>query len=247
MVTHEFRNQTNVPAKNHNCNARACPSNRCSNPSEFDLSLDYEQALSPLEYRSDAASAAECAGLRAQGPRLAVYRWAGAGEPGSQGDHGQLCEWAGPAAVRSADDGFAFAAWLCKRAVFVAAHCSSLLRAERFRDDCRARSAGLPQRLPRLQQVRRPSGSSGLPPAAVPPRCGSNCGMGRQMAPPFDWRSGVRHKRRKRRNPQRRTTSVAYVAGVYRFGAGNRPGRNTRCAPDGLHVVCLRRNERFWE
>ena len=33
----------------------ACPSNRCSNPSEFDLSLNYEQALSPLEYRSDAA------------------------------------------------------------------------------------------------------------------------------------------------------------------------------------------------
>jgi adenylate cyclase len=27
--------------------------------------LDYEQALSPLEYRSDAASAAECVGLRA--------------------------------------------------------------------------------------------------------------------------------------------------------------------------------------
>src|SRR5512133_73010 len=128
----------------------ACPSNRCSNASESDSSLDYEQALSPLEYRSDAASAAECAGLRAQGPRFAVYRWAGAGEPGSQGDHGQLWEWAGPAAVRSAHDGFAFAAWLCKRAVFVAAHCESLLRAERFRDDCRARSAGLPndQRLP---------------------------------------------------------------------------------------------------
>ena len=105
------------------CDLGACPSNRCSNPSEFDSSLDYEQALSPLEYRSDAASAAECAGLRAQGPRLAVYRWAGAGEPGSQGDHGQLCEWARPAAVRSAHDGFAFAAWLCKRAVFVAAHC----------------------------------------------------------------------------------------------------------------------------
>jgi hypothetical protein len=58
----------------------ACPSNRRSNPSESDSSLDYEQALSPLEYRSDAASAAECAGLRAQGPRLAVYRWAGAGD-----------------------------------------------------------------------------------------------------------------------------------------------------------------------
>jgi hypothetical protein len=61
-------------------NLGACPSNRCSNPSESDSSVDYEQALSPLEYRSDAASAAECAGLRAQGPRLAVYRWAGAGE-----------------------------------------------------------------------------------------------------------------------------------------------------------------------
>src|ERR1700674_2300120 len=101
----------------------ACPSNRCSNPSESDSSLDYEQALSPLEYRSDAASAAECAGLRAQGPRLAFYRWAGAGEPGSQGDHGQLREWAEPAAVRSAHDGSAFAAWLCEWAVFVAAHC----------------------------------------------------------------------------------------------------------------------------
>ena len=40
-----------------------------------------------------------------------------------QGDHVQLCGWARPAAVRSAHDGFAFAAWLCKRAVFVAAHC----------------------------------------------------------------------------------------------------------------------------
>ena len=38
-------------------------------PARSDSSLDYEQALSPLEYRSDAASAAECAGLRAQGPR----------------------------------------------------------------------------------------------------------------------------------------------------------------------------------
>src|SRR2546421_11074620 len=124
-----FSREFSLPAKVA-CLARpmilspgACPSNRCSNPSESDSSLDYEQALSPLEYRSDAASAAECAGLRAQGPRLAVYRWAGAGEPGSQGDHGQLCEWAGPAAVRSAHDGFAFAAWLCKRAVFVATHC----------------------------------------------------------------------------------------------------------------------------
>ena len=65
----------------------ARPSSRCSSLSESDSALDDEQALSPLEYRSDAASAAECAGLRAQGPRLTVYRWAGAGEPGSQGDH----------------------------------------------------------------------------------------------------------------------------------------------------------------
>src|SRR5271163_4732414 len=57
----------------HESRLGACPSNRCSNPSESDSSLDYEQALSPLEYRSDAASAAECAGLRAQGPRLAVF------------------------------------------------------------------------------------------------------------------------------------------------------------------------------
>jgi hypothetical protein len=64
-----------APGARHDCRGLgACPSNRCSNPSESDSSLDYEQALSPLEYRSDAASAAECAGLRAQGPRLAVYR-----------------------------------------------------------------------------------------------------------------------------------------------------------------------------
>src|SRR5208282_601322 len=83
----------------------ARPSSRCSSLNESDSTLDYEQAFSSLEYRSDAASAAECAGFRAQGPRLAVYRWAGAGEPGSQGDHGQLREWARPAAVRSAYDG----------------------------------------------------------------------------------------------------------------------------------------------
>ena len=76
-------------------------------------------------------------GTSCRGPRL-WFIVGLAGEPGSQGDHGQLCEWARPTAVRSAHDGFAFAAWLCKRAVFVAAHCESLLRAERFRDDCRA-------------------------------------------------------------------------------------------------------------
>ena len=128
----------------------ACPSSRCSSLSESDSTLDYEQALPPLEYRSDVASAAECAGLRSQGPCLAVYRRAGAGEPGFQGDRGQLREWARPAAVRSAHDGRVAAARLCEWALFVAADCQSLPRAERFRDDCRARSAGLPndQRLP---------------------------------------------------------------------------------------------------
>ena len=66
------------------------------------------------EYRSDVASAAECAGLRSQGPCLAVYRRAGAREPGFQGDRGQLREWARPAAVRSAHDGRVAAARLCE-------------------------------------------------------------------------------------------------------------------------------------
>ena len=58
-----------------------------------------------------------------------------------------------PAAVCSAHSaGVAFAAWLCKRAVFVAAHCESQPRAEPFGDDCRARSAGLPNDL-RLPQA----------------------------------------------------------------------------------------------
>src|SRR3984893_8816317 len=52
----------------------ACPSSGCSNLSESDSSLGYEQVFSPLEYRSDTASAAECAGLRAERPCLAVYR-----------------------------------------------------------------------------------------------------------------------------------------------------------------------------
>ena len=111
----------------------ACPSSRCSSLSEFDSTLDYEQALPPLEYRSDVASAAECAGLRSQGPCLAVYRRAGAREPGFQGDRGQLREWARPAAVRSAHDGRVAAARLCEWALFVAADCQSLPRAERFR------------------------------------------------------------------------------------------------------------------
>jgi predicted signal transduction protein with EAL and GGDEF domain len=52
----------------------ACPNSRCSILSESDSSLSYEQVFSPLEYRSDTAAAAECAGLRAERPCLAVYR-----------------------------------------------------------------------------------------------------------------------------------------------------------------------------
>jgi diguanylate cyclase (GGDEF)-like protein len=52
----------------------ACPNSRCSILSESDSSLSYEQVFSALEYRSDTAAAAECAGLRAERPCLAVYR-----------------------------------------------------------------------------------------------------------------------------------------------------------------------------
>jgi hypothetical protein len=38
----------------------ACPNSRCSILSESDSTLGDEQVFSPLEYRSDAASAAEC-------------------------------------------------------------------------------------------------------------------------------------------------------------------------------------------
>src|ERR1700682_3696144 len=38
----------------------ACPNSRCSILSESDSSLGDEQVFSPLEYRLDAASAAEC-------------------------------------------------------------------------------------------------------------------------------------------------------------------------------------------
>src|SRR3979409_1525148 len=72
-------------------NLGACLNSHCSILSESDSSLGYEQVFSPLEYRSDAASAAECAGLRAERPRLAVYRRIGAGEPRSQGGHGRPC------------------------------------------------------------------------------------------------------------------------------------------------------------
>src|ERR1700686_1192294 len=51
----------------------ACPNSRCSILSESDSTLGYEQVFSPLEYRSDTASAAECAGLRTEGPCFAVY------------------------------------------------------------------------------------------------------------------------------------------------------------------------------
>src|SRR5216684_5529567 len=52
----------------------ACPNSGCSILSESDSSLGYEQVFSPLEYRSDAASAAERAGFCAERPCLAVYR-----------------------------------------------------------------------------------------------------------------------------------------------------------------------------
>jgi hypothetical protein len=52
----------------------ACPNSHCSILSESDSTLGYEQVFSPLEYRSDASFAAECAGLRAERPCLAVYR-----------------------------------------------------------------------------------------------------------------------------------------------------------------------------
>src|SRR6266478_4889911 len=52
----------------------ACLNSHCSILGESDSTLGYEQVFSPLEYRSDAASAAECAGLCAERPCLAVYR-----------------------------------------------------------------------------------------------------------------------------------------------------------------------------
>src|SRR5229473_3798230 len=52
----------------------ACPNSGCSILSESDSSLGYEQVFSLLEYRSNAAAAAECAGLRAERRCLPVYR-----------------------------------------------------------------------------------------------------------------------------------------------------------------------------
>lgn len=77
----------------------ACLDSRCSILGESDSILGDEQVFSPLEYRSDAASAAECAGFRAERPCLTVYRWAGTGEPRSQADQLQLCKRAWAAAV----------------------------------------------------------------------------------------------------------------------------------------------------
>src|ERR1700758_3630640 len=104
----------------------ACPNSRCSSLSESDSTLGYEQVFSPLEYRSDAAAAAECAGLCTERPCLAVYRCAGAGGPRSQGDHGQLGGRPRPPGVCPRDDGGAILAQLCVWAVFVAANRPSL-------------------------------------------------------------------------------------------------------------------------
>ena len=52
----------------------ACPNSRCSILVESDSTFGDEQVFSSLEYRSDAASATECAGFCSEGPCLAVYR-----------------------------------------------------------------------------------------------------------------------------------------------------------------------------
>src|SRR5712691_11359729 len=74
-------NAISVPQalKIHGCSTgkispRSLSDSSCSILSESDSTLGYEQVFSPLEYRSDAASAAECAGLRAERPCLPVYR-----------------------------------------------------------------------------------------------------------------------------------------------------------------------------
>jgi uncharacterized protein (DUF736 family) len=51
----------------------ACPNSRCSNRRDSDSTFGYEQVFSSLEYRSNAAAAAERAGLRAERPCLAIY------------------------------------------------------------------------------------------------------------------------------------------------------------------------------
>src|SRR5450631_1166639 len=55
-------------------NLGACPNSRCSNLRDSDSTFGYEQVFSSLEYRSNAAAAAERAGLRAERPCLAIYR-----------------------------------------------------------------------------------------------------------------------------------------------------------------------------
>jgi hypothetical protein len=69
-----FRVRETAEWKKHAADLGACPNSRCSILGESDSTLGYEQVFSPLEYRSDAASAAECAGLRSKRPCLAVYR-----------------------------------------------------------------------------------------------------------------------------------------------------------------------------
>jgi hypothetical protein len=60
--------------RQHLLDLGACPNSPCSILSESDSTLGYEQVFSSLEYRSDAVPAAECAGLCAERPCLAVYR-----------------------------------------------------------------------------------------------------------------------------------------------------------------------------
>src|ERR1700704_1317221 len=59
---------------NDSRNLGACPNSRCSILVESDSTFGDEQVFSSLEYRSDATSAAECAGFCSEGPCLAVYR-----------------------------------------------------------------------------------------------------------------------------------------------------------------------------
>src|ERR1700692_654051 len=71
-VQHRSRERFQELAKSPSLGA--CPNSRCSILSESDSTLGDEQVFSSLEYRSDAASATECAGLCAERPCLAVYR-----------------------------------------------------------------------------------------------------------------------------------------------------------------------------
>ena len=92
------------------------------------------------------------------------------------------------------------------------------------------------QLLPRWQQAGTPSALWALPPAAVPPWCGSNCGMGRHIAPHCNRRSRVRHKRPKRQIP---------ICGRLRSLMSRPPDvlapiRRTACgSPNVLHLVLV--------